>query len=565
LSVFLIKKTLNKIDFLNFNNKNNFKMKHIKLSVITIISTVIFSSCDNDFESKHEIKSQNSIAEKLELVDGTIRIENITTLRRIFNSYKENNEGQNNFNKEIRYVQNRGFKPLTPIFDKNDTEKFENFLINKKQKIQNKDLEFGITSKLLSNDEEIDFDDELISDPALAALLNEDREIYVADSLYKYTETGLYFCHTKDKKKLYDYLSNTSPLDKLQTARKSSSVNSMASKMNGRFANELIEVSDGIMHFVPNPIDDWVGGGMYVPLPNIPNLNPPLTQQSPRLIKQNLPICRIDDDGWFEKIFGESEVATESYGDGKRIKVKFWNQNYFLFSSIGCSVRFQKRVKFLGISGWQKSYAEQIELGINSIEFDYKFNVPAFNNSIHVSGPTIYYNYKGVNYNQFGQVIPSLPTRNPGFPFNTDRNQNFIDIYLFQNDIVLSSKEANKKIDDGLKALSKLLPRDNPDKKELDKGLDSETIKYNILKAVPFSNKVTLATMGVKWTNNDDNAITQYFDFNFLFRWKSEYKDAGDYLKGLNGGTSYSKVGVDIYGAALHKGQWKGRRLILEN
>lgn len=548
-------------------------MKYLNLSVnasklwtVAIISTVIFSSCDNNFEDKKERNNQNNVIEKLELVDGTIRIENITTLRSIFNSYKNNNEGQNNFNKEIRYVQNRGFKPLTPIFDENDREKVEKFLMNKKQKIQNRNLEFGITSKFLNNEDEIDFDDDLISDPALAALLNEDREIYVADSLYKYTETGLYFCHMKDKEKLYDYLQNTTALEKLQTARKTSSFNSVTSKLSTKFANEFIEVSDGIMHFIPNPIDDLGGGGMYVSFPNIPNLNPSFILQNPRLIKQDLPICRAVKDGWFQKIFGEKVVDTELYGDGKRIKVKFWNQNYFLFSSIGCSARFQKRVKFLGISGWQKSYAEQIELGVNSVEFDYNFNVPMFDLARY-NYESFFIEYNGMRYARSGKQLSRFPVDKPSFPYRAESAQKVLTIFIFDNNYQINYKWSelnNSAVDSAVKLLVNELPDNSADKHELNKSIQDGDLKYDIVKAVPFSNKVSLTTTGVKWTNNDDNAITRYFDFNFSFTWTNEYNGVGNYLKGLKGGTTYSKVGVDIYGAALHNGKWKGRRIILE-
>lgn len=544
----------------------NFPVTAYKLCTVVIIGIVVFSSCDNNFEDKKEIKNQNNVIEKLELVDGTIRIENITTLRSIFNSYKNNNEGQNNFNKEIRYVQNRGFKPLTPIFDENENEKIEKFLINKKQKIQNRNLEFGITSKFLSDDDEdeIDFDDELISDPILAALLNEDREIYVADSLYKYTETGLYFCHKRDKQKLYDYLQNTTPLEKLETAKKGSSFNSVMSKLSSTFANELVEVTNGIMQFIPNPIDDF-GGGMYVSLPNMPNLNPSFIVENPRLIKQSLPMAFSKKNSWFEKIFGETEVDTEHYGDGKRLKVKFWNHNYLLFSSIGCSARFQKRVKILGVSGWQKAYAQQIELGINRAEFDYNFNVPMYDIARY-NYESFFIEYNGVKYDRYGKQIFNFPIDKPSFLFSEASSQKVLTIFIFDNKYEIDYKWSDLKniaVDAALKALVDNMPY-SATKNELNKIIQDGDSKYDIIRAIPFNSAVTLTTMGVKWTNNDDNAITHYFDFNFLFTWTNEYSGVGDFLKGLKGGTSYNNFKVDVYGAALHNGQWKGRRIILE-
>lgn len=523
-------------------------MKNIqvyKTYFIAIISFTILSSCENNFEDEKKTETTNSFSTKLDLIEGTIKIENKTILKGIFKDYKKDTEQQNNFNNEIRKMQNKGFKPLTPIFDENDTEKIKNFFIAKKQHLQKRNIEFGTTSKSAVFDDEIDFDDELISDPVLAGLLNENKEIYVADSLYKYTETGLYFCLIKDKQKLYNYL------DKI-------SITSKKQQITNKIIQEVTEVSEGINLFIP--MEDLNSGGVSTLTP-APNPTPVLI--SPTLIKQNLPICRIDKQGWLEKIFGETEVDTEDYGDGKRVKVKFWNQNYFLFSSIGCSARFQKRVKILGISGWQKSYATQIELGVNNIEYTYKFNVPQFNASKYQYS-TVFFESNGLKFNQEGRIIDKMPTGKSSFIFDSESPQDALNITIC-NDILtlLSAKEANMIIDNLARAAVNALPG-MADKYLLQNKIANGKIKYNIIIATPLDNKVTFKVMGVKWTNNDDNAITNYFDFNFLLTWSSAYESPEDYLKGLNGAKKYNALSADIYGAALHNNVWKGRRLILE-
>lgn len=319
----------------------------------------------------------------------------------------------------------------------------------------------------------------------------------------------------------------------------------------------MTEVTDGINRFLPEPVCN-----------TSPSLPPPVVvfppTPSPRLIKQNLPITTIEKQGFFEQIFGERESEIQDYGDDHRVKVTFWNQNFFLFSSIGCSARFQKRAKFLGIAWWEKSYADQIELGVNNITYEYKFNVPQYNNSIYATQGEVFYSYKGLNYNQFGVVIPKLPD-NPGFPFSTNY-ENSVEIYIyrkgFEIDYNLSTTAGNKMFDDLLKGLVNLLPFSSPAKSDLSNAINDGSLQYKILNAVPFDNKVTLSTMGTKWIKNNDNAITQYFDFNFLLTWKSSYSNVGDYLKGLNGATPYVVKSVDLYGAALHNRQWKGVRLV---
>lgn len=514
------------------------------------------SSCENNFDDNQDTKTPNSLTTKLELIGETIKIDNKTELKNIIKSYQKNVEGQNNFNNEIRDLQNKGFKPLTPIFGKDEAEKIEKFILEKKERIRNSYKNIGVSSKSTSSIE-INFEDEIIKDPAFAALLNENREIYVSDSLYKYTDKGLYFCLIKDRDKLYSYLSKVSLVKKaMQVKNMVSPCEQEQMQRNLVAFNEITEVTDGIMLFIPLPECDPYG--------DVPEPTPTPIPLSPKLIKQNLGICTIEKQGFFEKIFGASESCEDYYSDNRRIQVSFWNQNYFLFSSVGCSARFQKHIEHWWASWWEKSYAQNIELGINDIQYDYKFNVPQFNIAEYQYN-TVFFEYNGVRFNQEGKTIFKLPTENPGFIFDTDSPQDALSVYIFNDSFeLLNAKELNNAIDIAAKSFVSNLPG-TYDKYILEDKIKNDKIKYNVVKAVPFSNKVTFKTIGVKWTHNDDNAITQYFDLNFLLTWKSNYSDAGDYLKGLIGGTAYTNVSADIYGAALHNGEWKGKRLLLGN
>lgn len=543
-------------------NIKNYACINLKKFLTTVSALFIIVGCSN-FDDENLINQSanlsNDSIQEITITDGTLKFNSKAYLKSIIVSYQKDVAGQNNFNKNIRKLQKNGFKPLIPIFDVNDKEQIEAFILRKKAKIQKTNKSLGIYVK--TTEEEIDTDDSLIADPALGALLNEDREIIVADSLYKYTETGMYFCLIKDKQKLYNYLNSLTITQKRSTiTNRVAPCNQEALKQTAKItiADPVTEVIDGINRFLPEPVCNT---SPNYPSPPVAVLPP---APSPRLVKQNLPITTIENQGFFEQIFGTREVDIQDYGDGHRVKVTFWNQNFYLFSSIGCSARFQKREKFLGVSWWEKSYADQIELGINNITYEYKFNVPQYNNSIYATQGDVFYSYKGLNYNQFGVLIPKLPD-NPGFPFST-YYENSVEIYIykmgFEIDYNLSTTAGNKLFDDGIKAMVNLLPFSSPTKSDLSKAINDGSLQYKILKAVPFDNKVTLSTMGTKWTNNDDNAITQYFDFNFLLTWKSSYNNVGNYLTGLNGGTPYVVKSVDLYGAALHNGQWKGIRFV---
>ncbi|WP_202702170.1 hypothetical protein [Flavobacterium sp. UGB4466] len=525
--------------------KTNAVLKYIKEGVLFYI-LVLMVSCQDDLHHSED-KNTLSLHSNYEITDGTIKIESKQRLKAILSSYQNDIKNQDDFNDEIRIIQNRGFKPLTPIFDRNDNQKLEDFVRAKKAR-QQKTSSTHSKNIAESVDEDFDVEDDLIQDPGFAALLNEERELIIGDSLYKYTDHGLYFCLEKDRQKLYNYLKDLS---------------SSSKKNNGiGMTAKVPQDKDGISFFIPEestfqivPNSNTLGQSSFSGLP------------TPKLAKSSLEISRIDKDGFFEKIFGETEVDTEDFDDGRRIKVKFWNQNYFIFSSLGCSARFQKRVKILGISGWQKSYADQIELGINDISYDYNFNVPVYN-AAKYNYENFFIEINGVKYVGSGKQIIEFPSGSTNFPFAGASPQE-VTVRIFNKDLFDVKYDANKvynqAVDLAVKQAFKNIVSLNPSQASLAKQVESGELLYKVIAVNPLSNKVTISTHGVKWTNNNDNAITHYFDFNFLLTYKSNYNNPEDYLKGLQGSRKYTSIRADIYGAALHDNIWKGRRLILGN
>lgn len=518
-------------------------LRYIK-EVILFFILVLMISCQDDLDNSEEKKSL-SLQRNYEIVDGTIKFESKQKLKSILSSYQNDVEIQNDFNDEIRTIQNNGFKPLTPIFDQDDTKELEAFILAKKVRKQKLNSAYGKNIEE-SVDEEFDTEDDLIQDPSFAALLNEEREIIIGDSLYKYTTDGLYFCLEKDRQKLYNHLKG------LSSSSKKNNLNGMTAKVP--------QDKDGISFFIPEDRPFLVR-----PTPNIPKQSPIPVLPTPKLVKSSLEISRVDKDGFFEKIFGETEVDTENFGDGRRIKVKFWNQNYFIFSSLGCSARFQKRVKILGVSGWQKSYADQIELGINDISYDYNFNVPVYN-AAKYNYENFFIEINGVKYAGSGKQIIEFPSGSTNFPFAGTSPQE-VTVRIFNKDLFDVKYDANKvynqAVDLAVKQAFKNIVSLNPAQAPLAKQIENGELLYKVIAVNPLSNKVTISTQGIKWTNNNDNAITHYFDFNFLLTYKSDYNNPEDYLRGLQGSTKYTNIRADIYGAALHNNVWKGRRLIL--
>lgn len=402
-------------------HKNTYSvLRYIKEGILFFI-LVLMISCQNDFDNNNKEKETLNLHNNYEIVNGTIKIESKEKLKNILSSYQNDVEIQNNFNDEIRTIQDKGFKPLTPIFDEDDNQKLEAFIVAKKARKQKLNSIYA-KNNVETEDEDFDIEDDLIQDPSLAALLNEERELIIGDSLYKYTEKGLYFCLEKDRQKLYNYLNNSN----------SSSKNNLTKRMA-----ELTQVDEGISLFIPEDRPF-----LEVPTPNIPRQDPFPVQPTPKLIKSSLPISRVDQDGFFEKIFGETEVDTEDYGDGRRIKIKFWNQDYFIFSSLGCSARFQKRVKILGVSGWQKSYATQIELGVNDISYEYNFNVPVYN-AAKYNYENFFIEINGVKYAGSGKQMIEFPSGAANFPYVGTSPQE-ITVHILRQDLLTVKYDANK-------------------------------------------------------------------------------------------------------------------------
>jgi hypothetical protein len=518
-------------------------------------SFAFISSCSDEPVGSKQENAIQSISD-LQVVDGIIQISNKSSLTNIAKAYQKDAQGQNEFNNAIKTLQKNGFKPLTPIFEANDSKRIETFVKDKIKRLEKLESDLGITSKTISSST-IKLEDEIIADPFYSTLLNENREIVVGDDIYKYTELGLYFCKKEDKQILYDFLNNMTPAERMTIITKNRTSTGIQYPNN-----ELLEdVGSGISHFnkmlAPDPCDhnwamDFCAGGSG-PAPQV---------QQAVLNASNLGACAVETQGFFEHIFGASEDCNDYYNDNRRIQTSFWNQNFLVYASVGTSARFQKQESAVwgAITWWEKSYATKMELGVNYVTYKYNYNVPMYNQG-YFNYSTTFFEYNGTKYNVNGQVIPTVPTGSGNFKFNTNSNQKVIDIWVLGANLQLDNGQVNSYID---QALNQLISQINAYdvKQELLAKKASGDLKANIIYAVPFGNSVKFITANAGWKANDEHVITQYFDFNFTFTYKNSYETTGDYLSGLNGATSYTEVKAEVYGAALHNNLWRGRRLI---
>ena len=108
----------------------------------------------------------------------------------------------------------KGFMPLYPHFKESDVDLIQEFSKRKKIKL-NKQKIFKTTSLKNNSSKSVpteidedgelveEYDDDLITDDEFASFLNDEREIIIGDSLYKFTYSGM-FSVKKDKKIILD-------------------------------------------------------------------------------------------------------------------------------------------------------------------------------------------------------------------------------------------------------------------------------------------------------------------------------------------------------------------------
>lgn len=210
-------------------------------------------------------------------------------------------------------------------------------------------------------------DEDIILDPILAALVNIENEIIVNDTLYHFTDYGLFFSKVQDSTSLFDYLE--------ESFEEYNEINILEERIN----NSGVEsVDENVYRYVAS-IDDTELENQNNNLANTPN-STYNTTNSPELqtIINNLPVCS-GTNNWVQNIFGKSYWCISKWDDRHRLKTEFWDQRWMFYASVGVLTKSQTRT--LGI--WWASKADEIHLGINRVKLTYNYPIPDINYLSH--------------------------------------------------------------------------------------------------------------------------------------------------------------------------------------
>lgn len=266
----------------------------------------------------------------------------------------------------------------------------------------------------------------------------------------------------------------------------------------------------------------------------------------PLLVPQNFGTCSYSEDSLFQQVFGNTVKCNDYHDSTHRIQTKVWNENYLIWSSVGASAKYQKK----RIIGWsESSTSDGVRLGINHAIYTYETNFSPYN---ALDPNRVIFKYKGVNYDMTGNVVTTYPINPSEWPFIEKETYGAIEITILGEDLYypLKGKDANKSINTLLSQARNLINGLSSDMKQ-------DKVGVNIVKFLPNSFQVTQADILLKHSSQ----AKKIFDFNYLVEWESNSNWGENLLNQLGNSTKYEKIDIDIYGAALRNGVWKGKRI----
>ncbi|MCF6240053.1 MAG: hypothetical protein L3J74_01760 [Bacteroidales bacterium] len=462
-----------------------------------------------------------------EFIEGRLYFNTSEQLSNTINGLKK--LGVSALQKKMSKFYKKGFKPLKPFFDETNYELIQEYANKKVQNFKN------------SENEELDDEDNLIGDDFFAALLNENREIQVGDTIYKYTETGLYFCSIDYIDEMYQYLEeleykrnlkNIAPIDPCGLETK-------------EYGTQPVNAY--VMRFIPEPdCGGTIGGGGGNTGGSTGGIN------GDDFIN-GLPVCEERKGFW--NILGTVRICEDYYDKKHRVKTKYWKQKYLIFgASIGVSVKYQQRTA--GIFWTTKT--EEIRLGLKQIYFEYEMPVPNIQNTL-----PILIAYQGKFYDSNMHILKVLngQPQLPQMPFQDEYN--IVNLWInlpffgYQN-VNVTSAQMNKLFWDKAWGFAK----------DLGKKLGKPTPKK--INMIGFtSQKAIINYVNLENINYNKGKITNIFDWNgqITFKWTTDVTNGGfnwswPSVKSLY---DYKNVKIDIYGVAKNGSIWKGSRLIYED
>lgn len=228
-------------------------------------------------------------------------------------------------------------------------------------------------------------EDEIISDPVFAKIVNYKREVAVGGEVYRYTKTGVIVYSPKVDETIIDNIDDTAYID-------------LADRQEIQINPDIRFIR--IVYNIPEVFEDGVSTKAPIVEPGISSnhltLSNGITISGDKLRYVKYEKGGGDASGFQKTIsglFGTSVVATNNFNSKHRMKLRTFSQDFVVYTSVGMTVRMQH--KRAGV--WWRRKAEEFRYGWTGVECKYTYNGPSFpsgitlNNIEVINQPTSYY------------------------------------------------------------------------------------------------------------------------------------------------------------------------------
>lgn len=527
-------------------------MKKLKIYLLFTILFFTFSCQNEELLSPDEIQVEH----------GRLNFSSKAELNSLLAQF-EGKDFEEGLKSKIIELEEKGFKSLMPTFDESDESKvneYIDFRIN--DLIERGRIDEGArTSYDDDNYPEVDLDvefaDEIVSDPNFASLLNQKREVVVEGVIYRYTDYGVLFTDLALAENI------DLAVEEINSAKLVPATNGspLMLPQNVSLQNELIE---------PLAFDDDCGimlrcsGGGTGGSGGSGSTGGTSTSPSRDEIRDNLKVCEYRANV-LNKIFGPSETCIDKFESRKRVKVKTWAQNYLIFASTGVKIKSQSRRFRI----WWANKIDELELGYSIASFKYT-GIGSWPSSGIVNPVDFHYELNGYIVDQYGRYVSGTsPARNlfTNFPLPNDQQVLKIWIYKPIQDVIKSltgnsvthleytgadfNKAVRKMVDNAVKEL-----------KKKGKSISSQP-EAVIIFDDPEWNNMNFVYTNWKSVKTNENKISKVFDWN----------TAQIGIKKNSSGTSptYSApkkpkdFNIVCYGMGRRGSSWRGGRIVLTN
>ncbi len=519
----------------------------------------------------------------IQLKNGRLYFPDQQQLLREFNLIKDKDEVEI-YNHMLNHYSYDNFTPLRPIATVENEEQIATQIAKRtesvNQLIQNSSyLRVGKTFTEDDIAENIDDLEDIIGDDAYASFLNSSAEIQVGDTIYKYTDVGLFSVRDTEYNALNDYLVVKSISTDLLVPTQETTQLQIINEIPNAGVTQL---NDGITYFratTPTLIEQEAE-------PNKSNFNQVARTSSidseVDSFVSSLTPCD-GKNGFLGQLFGIDKVCIDKYESRRRVKTKAYSYNFKLVYSVATKVKHQ----YKGWTGiWRQEDTDVLGMGVFAAQFEYDFTKMLPTNTKNIDQSLRLYTAKGYNkiykvsVDNYGGMysLSVTPFTGNAYPFN-----------LFNDDLVIENWGNSNIVDQALAQANKRLTSEKLNEyfwktlySQATTQLKNLTMNYNY---TPPSNITLLSkhpTFGkllVQKTHKEirynTSKVDKTYDWGFYLKVTLSAQSGYSLNPKVDGGggavydASQSSPNVPkgfrviMYGVAKRGGVWHGSRLEL--